>query len=135
MRVAAGESGYGGPLEGRSITALEIEFAALGDPGQKRRNRFYLREPLPYGEMGALAGEYSDLHSSEPSAAEAHQRLEALKHRLTGEFPGRVRRYRAGWDKDCGVVTGLEAWGRMVIEDLWADLEEETREYVHAALT
>src|SRR5712691_11500185 len=34
MRAAAEEAGYGGPLEGRSVTALEIEFGVLESPGQ-----------------------------------------------------------------------------------------------------
>ena len=116
MRVAAEEAGYGGSLEGRSVTALEIEFGVLESPGQKRRSRFYLREPLPYGEMGALASEYSDLHSGDAGAEQAHQRLDALKRRLADELPGRVRPYRAEWDKDRGAVTGLDGWGRMVLE-------------------
>jgi hypothetical protein len=36
MRAAAEEAGYGGTLEGRSVTALEIEFGVLESPGQKR---------------------------------------------------------------------------------------------------
>lgn len=132
MCAAVTEAGYAGELEGRSVTALEIEFGVLEKPGQKQRSHFYLRDPLPYGEMGALAADYSDLFSGE-AEAEAHQRLEALKRRLADELPGRVRPYRADWDKDLGVVSGLDAWGEMVLDDLWADLEEETREYIHAA--
>jgi|GEM_PF-797093 len=133
MRAAAEEAGYSGTLEGRSITALEIEFGVLKSPSQKRRSRFYLREPLPYDEMGALAADYSDLHSEKVGASEAHQRLDALKLWLNGELPDRVRSYRAEWDKERGVVTGLDVWGRMVLDDLWADLEEETCDYVHAS--
>jgi hypothetical protein len=37
-----------------------------------------------------------------------------------------VRRYRAGWDRERQRVTGLEAWGRQVVEDIWTELEAET---------
>jgi len=133
LQDAALESGYQGSLEGRSVTALEIEYGVLEDPGQQRRSRFYLRDPLPYEKMGAAASEYCDLYSAEPGAEEAHQRLEALKARLGRELPGRVRTYRAGWEEKSGVVTGLEDWGQMVLNDLRADLEEETGAFAHAA--
>ena len=44
-------------------------------------------------------------------------------------MPDRVRHYRAVWGHEQNAVTGLEEWGRQVLEDLWQDLEEETREF------
>src|SRR5262249_3354119 len=40
--------------------------------------------------------------------------------------PKRVRRYTASWDEKRHRVTGLEAWGRQVVEDIWAELDAET---------
>jgi len=44
----------------------------------------------------------------------------------------RVGSYSAQWDEKNGRVTGLEAWGEQVLEDLWHDLEEETQAFIQA---
>ena len=50
-------------------------------------------------------------------------------------LPDRVRNYQAGWDAEKQAVTGLEAWGEQVLEDLWQDLEQETAEWAQAGET
>ena len=136
MSAAAQEAGFHGDLSGKSVTALEIEFGVLESPDQRRRSRFYFREPLPYERMEpAVAAAYSDACAGDP---EAHDRLQALKARVTEKLrdwgmPDRVRTYRAGWDDARQEVTGLEAWGRQVLDDLWQDLEEETHANVQRA--
>lgn len=129
MRAAADEAGFDKDVAGKSITALEIEFGILDSPDQKKLSRFYFREPLPYDAMGKGAADFSDLHSGEPGAEDAHRRLEQLRDRIRREMPGRWRNYKAEW-KD-GVV-GLEAWGAQVLEDVWNDLDEATRGYAGA---
>jgi tetratricopeptide (TPR) repeat protein len=130
VHAAAAEAGFAGDTTGKSITALEIEYAALTSPGQRPRCRFYFRDPLPYDQMPPeVAARYSDLHSGLPGATEADRRLQDLKSRIEREMSGRVRRYQAQWDVVDNKVTGLEQWGHQVIEDLWHDLEEETREF------
>ncbi len=37
-----------------------------------------------------------------------------------------MRRYSVGWDRERQRVTGLENWGRQVLEDMWAELDAET---------
>jgi len=136
MSAAAEEAGYQADLSGKSVTALEIEFGVLDSPEQRRRSRFYFREPLPYAEMHpTTAADFSDEHSPEPGAREAHARLTALKARIERQMPDRVRRYQATWDPEKQRVAGLEEWGRQILEDLWADLEEETREYALRPVT
>ena len=132
MRTAAAEAGYQTEPRGKSVTALEIEYGILDSPDQRQLSRFYFRDPLPYDAMGADAAVYSDLHSGEPGAEDAHERLEALKRRIERQMPGRVRHYHAQWDAAHQSVTGLEAWGAQVLEDLWADLDEATKAYEHA---
>jgi hypothetical protein len=132
--AAAMEAGFATDLRGKSVTALEIEYGILDSLEQRRLSRFYFRAPLPYGRMDpATAAEYSDLHSGEADADKAHERLEALKRRIRREMGDRVRDYRAEWDAEAGRVKGLRAWGEQVLEDVWSDLEESTREYVQAA--
>jgi hypothetical protein len=49
--AAASEAGLDGPVQGHSITHLEIEHGVLHGQDQRRRSWFYLREPLPYSRM------------------------------------------------------------------------------------
>ncbi|MBU0609305.1 MAG: DUF4062 domain-containing protein, partial [Armatimonadetes bacterium] len=138
MARAAQEAGFQGDLAGKSVTALEIEFGALDSPDQRRRTHFYFRAPLPYAEMPPeTAALYSDEHSPEPGARDAHERLEGLKARIKTDpnWAGRWHDYTAAWDAEHEHVTGLQAWGEAVIEHVWADLDEETRAFVHEAPT
>jgi hypothetical protein len=49
-----------------------------------------------------------------------------LKERIGRLLPTRVRRYAAAWDRERQRVGGLDQWGRMVLEDIWSDLDAET---------
>lgn len=61
LEAAAQEEGFAFEAAGKSITALELEFVVFSDPHQRRGCRFYLREPLPYGDMDPdSAASYSD---------------------------------------------------------------------------
>jgi len=138
MAAAAQEAGLAGQVQGRSVTALEIEYGILKEsPEQRRRCFSYLRDPLPYDRMPAeLAQRYSDAHGTDPGAPARAAALEALKARLDRdpELGSRVRHYRAGWDQTGQRVTGLEAWGEQVFQDLWGDLESETRQFAQQPL-
>jgi hypothetical protein len=46
IAAAAQEMGFAVDPAGKSVTALEIEYGLLADPEQRRRSRFYFREPL-----------------------------------------------------------------------------------------
>ncbi|HOG45694.1 MAG TPA: tetratricopeptide repeat protein [Anaerolineae bacterium] len=128
LAAAAGEKGLSAMMAGQSVTALEIAYGPLHDPAQARRCLAYLRQPLPYDEMPPeLAALYSEAHSPAPGAREAGERLRALKERLQVALgPGRVRHYAATWDAARRRVTGLDEWGRLVLEDLWRQLDAET---------
>jgi len=134
MQAAAEEAGHRGDLAGKSVTALEIEYGVLDSPEQAGRSRFYFRAPLPYDQMDPkTAAGYSERHTGEPDAAAAQVQLDALKARIKLELPGRWATYQADWDEEHQCVTGLNAWGRQVLEDLWSDLEAETRAYAARA--
>jgi len=133
-RAAAQESGFRTEVEGKSITALEIEFGILGNPGQRARSFLYFRRPLPYDEMDpGTAARYSEAHGREPGAQQVAQRLNALKNRIVDAMPERVRWYKAEWDAERKVVTGLQDFGRQVLEDLWRELEDVTHEFARVA--
>jgi hypothetical protein len=75
VQAVTKEASFGASVEGKSITALEIEFGALIRSNQHRRCRFYIREPLPYERMPPhIAAYYSDLHCTDPEATVAHAR-------------------------------------------------------------
>jgi tetratricopeptide (TPR) repeat protein len=126
MMAAAREEGFGEDVLGRSVTDLEIQFGILDDPVQQPRSFVYLREPLAYGTMPpATAALYSEAYADDDGAADRAHRLECLKSEITTQMPERVRRYQANWDNEAGEVTGLEAWGRMVVDDIVAELEKD----------
>lgn len=130
IEAAAEEAseGFSSDVAGRSVTDLEIEFGILADPEQQPRSFFYLREPLPYGEMPAeTAALYCEDYASDPARLDRKQRLAELKRRIGQHLPSRVRPYAVQWDAAQQRVTGLEAWGRTVQEDIWSELEAETK--------
>lgn len=136
MQAAVAEAGFQTETSGKSVTALEIEYGVLESTDQKRRSYFYLRDPLPYDEMPEeLAALYSESHNPTSGAGAAAEQLTLLKTRIEADpsLQGRVHRYQAGWDAQQNRVIGLETWGRQVLEDLWRDLEEETRDFVRTA--
>ena len=135
MKEATKEVGYQYPIKDKSITALEIEYGVLNRPEQRRRSFFYMREPLPYDQMPPeTAGTFSDAHAGNHEAA---KRLLELKETIRNnkDLKGRVRSYRTGWDKQKQKVCDLEAFGKMVLEDLWNDLKAETEEFLQETET
>jgi hypothetical protein len=69
---------------------------------------------------------YCDTRDPDPAAADRGRRLTELKQRIEQQLPGRVRHYTTQWDAAQQRITGLEAWGRTVLEDVWSQLEAET---------
>jgi hypothetical protein len=119
------EVGFQTEVAGKSVAALEIEFGLSGDPEQARQCFFYFREPLDYDRMP------DDVAADYCSPCDTEQ-LAELKQRIEREMPDRVRHYRAEWDEENQVVTGLDGWGRTVLEDLWQALDDQTRAYVES---
>ena len=134
VAAAAQEAGFAIEAAGKSVTALEIEFGILRkDPTQRRRSLFFFREPLPYAKMAPeKRAIYSDEYAADPAERAGYARLQALKQRIAAdpELGPRVRTYRLEWDAATETVTGLEDWGRQVLEELWRDLAEETGAFV-----
>jgi len=133
IAAAAQEAGFMIDVRGRSVTALEIEYGILKKyPNQRRRSLFYFREPLPYAQMPReIAARYSDEHSTDPAVRAGFVKLQVFKNRVQhdGELRARVHAYSAAWDVVNQRVTGLAAWGNQVRDDLWSELDEETREF------
>ena len=126
MASAAGEEGFGADVTGSSVTDLEIRVAVLAPESTPHRCFVYLRDALPYGEMPTdVASFYSDAQTLEPSGQERAARLKAIKQRLEAVLPDRVRHYQVAWDTQHARVTGLDAWGRVVLEDLWRELSKD----------
>ena len=131
IKAAAEEIGYSADVAGRSVTDLEIDFGVLSDPEQQPRSIFYFRDSLPYANMppqiAALYSEACDRKLAEADRADRVSRLATLKRRIEQELPTRVRHYAAQWDAEHQCVTGLDKWGRMVRDDIWSELDAETR--------
>jgi hypothetical protein len=130
--AAVREVGFETDTSGKSVTALEIEFGVFEASCERHRCLFYLREPLPYDAMPAeLRASYSEQFAADGQSTARRVALAELKRRLREhpEINSRVRTYRAGWNPETNCVTGLEAWGNQVFEDLWRALEEETEQF------
>jgi len=80
MQATIDEKGFITDVQGKSVTALEIEFGVLGSKEQQQRSFFYFRQPLPYDRMPPeIAVLYSDKYNPEPWALAAVKRLTLLK--------------------------------------------------------
>ena len=125
MEAVIEEEGLEAEAAGKSLVALQVDLALEGNPDSLDRPFFYFREPLDYDDLPEeVAADYRD-------AAQA-EKLAELKERIEREMPDRVRRYRAEWDDQRKTLAGLDDFGRMVLEDLWQVLDDQTRAYVDA---
>ena len=122
-QAAVDEAGCEIDVAGKSVTALEAELAAIRERDHQQQCLFYFREALPYDRMPAEAAS----NFRDPTNA---RQLAELKQRIEVELPGCSRHYRVEWDDEKQSVSGLDEWGRMVLEDLWQILDEETRGWV-----
>ncbi|HNX29375.1 MAG TPA: tetratricopeptide repeat protein [Syntrophomonadaceae bacterium] len=119
-------TGYSCDINGRSVTALEIEYGILNSLAEYKRCFFYFRNPLPYENMPAnTAARYSDRYNPDEQAS--YPKLQALKQRIKETGHGPVREYWADWNQSDQEVSGLEAFGDLVTEDLWQAIQEECR--------
>lgn len=134
IQSASQEAGFQTDPQGKSVTALEIEYGILDEADQRKRSHFYFRDPLPYDQMSPeQAALYCDKHNPAPGSAEAYERLQELKRRLENDekLKERIHHYKVNWDAQNQQVCGLEAWGNQVIEDLWRDMDEETANWIN----
>jgi tetratricopeptide (TPR) repeat protein len=121
-RRAAEEAGFESDVSGKSVTEVEIEFGVLqSEPEQPIRAFAYFRD-LDLASMPEhLRTRYRDADTT---------RIKFLKRRLSLVLGReRCRTYRAAWDASRGCVAGLDEFRKMIIEDLWSDLDSETRRY------
>jgi tetratricopeptide (TPR) repeat protein len=143
-RAATTEAGFDTTLEGKSVTALEIEFGLWGDPDQQTRSRIYFRQLDYTGMDEAHAIVFSDeraavssLVSDEDRALAANRAaaLAASKQRLRDDpvLGPRCRNYPATWDRARSKVTGLGPFVSAVIEDLLPEMITEAREQLASA--
>lgn len=127
LATAAQEEGLGSAVAGCSVTEVEVRVGLQSPKDDDPRCFFYFRAPLPYEEMPAsVTALYADVHDLDPAGSEQCERLAGMKQRIQTAFPDRVRHYAVEWDAHRCRVTGLEAWGRIVLEDLWRELAPDT---------
>ena len=102
----------------KSVTALEIEYGALGNKKQLEHTLFYFREfegivPEKYGREDTL-----------------HERkLSELKKRIRNMAGDRVHAYTVSWDAEKNTLKGLGDFAEQMTADLKELLEEEWKEY------
>jgi tetratricopeptide (TPR) repeat protein len=133
MQAAARDAGFQHEIAGRSVTELEVRYGVLDNPDQLGRSWFYFRELDTTGMPNDLRARFDERHATDAGAPGRWQALLELKARIRAEVPDRVRTYRAQWDPRTGHVTGFDDLARLVHDDLWNDLDIETREHLRAA--
>jgi telomerase protein component 1 len=108
---------------GHSITALEIYQGVLHNPAMANHAFFYFRDPSFLTQ--APEDKTGDFLSDTPEAAD---NLKHLKEEIRRHWPS-VKNYActyAGLDEQGKVVIGgLETFGQLVLEDLWAAIDQE----------
>jgi len=128
LESAALEQGLDFPLEGKSITALEIEYGALHRSLGESHAFFYFRELDYSGIPGELRASYSDEFRSGPEARMAQEHLRALKGRIRKHVPeSRIRTFQPVWDKAGRRLSGFESWGEQVQKDITEIVLRELR--------
>ena len=128
MKDAETEKGFESKLKDKSVTALEIEYGVLADEAQLRRSVFFFREPLPYEQMPEdVKSVYADAYNAELKGIDVNQRLADFKKLIVAKVgKDRVFTYKAEWDGRG--VTGLDDFRRQVTEQLWKQLDAQTKE-------
>ncbi len=118
---AAEEAGLSLDAAGRSVTDLEI-LAGLRPDGQQPLRAFAYFRDLDLGAMPEPARRlYQDTDRT---------RIDALKRRVRETLgAARCRTYSAAWDAERGGVGDLDHLRRMLVDDLWSDLDAETGRY------
>ncbi|HLF83633.1 MAG TPA: DUF4062 domain-containing protein, partial [Blastocatellia bacterium] len=112
---------------GHSITAIEIYHGVLRDPEAHARAFFYFRDPAFISEVPA---QHQAIFL--PDNEQAKSKLDELKDEIRRHCVVREN-YQCGYggtDATGNVMlTGLEAFGRHVLEDLWAAIGQEYPEH------
>lgn len=96
-----------------SVTALEIEYGALGRSGDPEHTWFYFRELDPEESLPPGFCAESDLH---------REKLSALKNRILRLAGDRVRFYRAKWNGS--QIEDLTDFASRICSDLEKELQE-----------
>jgi hypothetical protein len=116
-------------------SGLKWEIARLGFPTRQRAAAagccgFDFRK-CPLGVVSGRNIEASAGTHGSPMRCgeiEAAARFPALDGRIEAALPTRVRRCSANWDTKRQGVTGLDVWGQMVLDDIWAEMIQESQE-------
>jgi tetratricopeptide (TPR) repeat protein len=134
IAAAARDAGLPDSVEvvGRSVTELEILYAVLENPDQRKRSWFYFRTLDRAGMPPAVSAHFLAEEPSDDPASPA-DRLRMLKNRIRREMPDRVRDYTLRWDTAKQELSGLDELDRQITTDLWADLDTETVAYLRQA--
>ncbi len=134
LEAAANEKGFQFEVEGKSVTALEIEYGLIKkDPWLRTNSLFLFRKPLPYARMPKeKAEDYSEEYSKEVNASEKAKNLKALKQKIMDDpvLCKQVRPYTLEWDEQTEHITetSLKDWGVWVQGEIWKILDEETKD-------
>lgn len=98
-----------------SLTALEIMHGVLRNPDLAQRSFFYFRDPKIISQIPE--SRRIDFVAENPEAA---RKLARLKNKILVSGRPVMENYSCRWDNAVGCLVDLDAFGRQVLEDLWA---------------
>lgn len=104
-------------LREKSITELEIDFATYYYPCMDRC-LFYFRDDVDYGND-------IEAHQKFVSTGKSKQHLDALKAKLSKQFPDQVKSYSARWDINNQEIVDLDEFEKQIIQDVTEILQKE----------
>ncbi|MFH1197773.1 MAG: DUF4062 domain-containing protein [bacterium] len=137
MRKAIEENGADIKPDGKSVTALEIEFGVLASKEQLKRSFFYFRKPFDYTKLPEeKRGMFCDEYNNELTPAEKAERKTALyklktdirAHFKNAGTPDKVKEYSIDWGKSTKENVGLIEWGEEVFKDILKDAAQYAKD-------
>jgi len=130
LKIVEKEKGFISEIEDKSVTALEIEYGVLANNRQLDRSFFFFREPLPLDKISVdEKAKYADVFLKDMDKDFAEKRLANFKN-LIEEKVGKdkVFTYKTQWDTENNKVTGLDEFKQKVLDCLWKEIDEYTKE-------
>ena len=129
LETVEGEKGFKSEIKDKSVTALEIEYGVLANKEQLERSFFFFREPLSYNKIPEDSKvKYADIHIEGIDKDFARKRVDDFKKLIESKVgKDKVFTYSTEWDTKNNKVTGLEDFKQKVFEQLWKELDEQTK--------
>ena len=128
--AATAEAGVELDVVDKSITALEIEYGINGIEADPARCYFFFRKPLDWDRIPSdFLANFNDDYAADEQVRRRKTKILALQEKIASDpaLKDRVYWYDANWNDQEACVSDLRAFGDIVHDAIWPDLDEDTR--------